>query len=1301
MLNRLSGVTFATALLLLLTFSFSQAQDIDPLTGRAAVSLPICKIGALDLSMGVTLSHHGGSLQVNEVAGNAGMGWNLIMGGSVSREVRGLPDDYSLAGDARTGWLVNSNANASLIQGFIPSGDNNLSVCSDETPDWTFINNLSYIKDAEPDVFYFNAPGLSGKFVFGADGLPKLVPYQDVQITFTYAQNSTVISSFTIKTNKGMVYTFSSIVTATRQAIAPVAPPSNTDYLYYTSPLTYNAAWKLTSIQSNASGATANLTYQSTPQTYGANYVSRVNPPQSGVSSVDTLYYLQETVNPKRLTLISLKNYSINVSWANNLIDKISISESETGDSQEFDFIYKSITSTSDTGYPKIAKPFLIQVRQQNSGTCEALPSFRFDYVNVDTVALQANIPWRRGFGEDFFGYYNGQDNNQNIPTLYYYQAEGGARRYRVTPIPSGAILTSTLSGPTGTTMAPNNTYTSFGALKKIQIPTGGTTTYTYESNKYLDKTTREELFGPGVRVASVTTFGGEVAFGKTSGTSGFHSITKNYQYLKVAGDTTSGRITYPPSFGYTDGTNVNRLQSDGGSGGQVMYTRVTESVSGRGYTEYIFDVPNTYPDASTAATWSKVARPTGSTCTNALLMNGSYSYPFAPLKDLSYQRGYPLSVSDYNSTGSLTRQKTMTYTSVASGIVIRGLRYELTGDFFQYSLYDIALNESKRLSEEITKTYSEETPSAFSTVTTDYLYNSQNLPKQITVTNGDQSVSKQYIRYSSYFNNITAPAAGDQQANAIFKLNSNNRTAEVIETYQTFTPAQGTEAMAGATLNIYKDYGACVWPYQVQSFVQGVAGTISATASNSTSFTADANYMVKGPVMDFVNGLPMNQTDPVSKVTMGTHYATGTATPLANFANCKAENAVYEGFELVQDKGLTYSGTGVSVQSTGWTGKKSLQFGSANSTVTSTATLTKRGTTYRVSCWFYAAQNSTLTVQAKNGATVQSSVVLNYTTPNQWKYLEGFMDVTAVSAAFTLQLVANNTIQIDDFVAMPKQARVSYTSYLPLTGVTAQTDDRGNSSKMDYDSFGRPVKSYDRQRNLKEVREYVTQRKGRIELSANFTANKVQYVVGQNVTFTAPAVPACLTPVTYSWAITDFNNTVTNLTGTNVSCSFPKYGSYSVTLTASTTVAGYSPVSYTENICVTLPNTITPTVSVSGGSNTIYFCDPVGSNVRTFTAFVQEINQAVMQNLPVHYTWYVATGNGSWVEAGWVPYVTIINGNTITCNSPQSNYQVMYVVSFAPNNARVNAATNCNAQAGTVSSSTASITFVNNSPCQ
>ena len=97
-------------------------------------------------------------------------------------------------------------------------------------------------------------------------------------------------------------------------------------------------------------------------------------------------------------------------------------------------------------------------------------------------------------------------------------------------------------------------------------------------------------------------------------------------------------------------------------------------------------------------------------------------------------------------------------------------------------------------------------------------------------------------------------------------------------------------------------------------------------TTSSTSSFIPDPNYKVPGVIVELVNALPVNQTDPITQISSGTHYATGLTTPLASFANGKAEQAVYEGFEFLQDKGLTYSGTGVSIQSSARAGKRSLQ---------------------------------------------------------------------------------------------------------------------------------------------------------------------------------------------------------------------------------------------------------------------------------------------------------------------------------------------------------------------------------------
>src|SRR5579859_1215088 len=122
------------------------SQGVDPLTGRAIINVPLGGVSAFDLSVSLGLSHHGGALRVNEGPGNAGMGWTANLGGGyVTREVRGLPDEYNVTGDNRKGWLYNNNAQN--IQNFTPSADDNLGVCTDETTDYNFINSQGYIYD--------------------------------------------------------------------------------------------------------------------------------------------------------------------------------------------------------------------------------------------------------------------------------------------------------------------------------------------------------------------------------------------------------------------------------------------------------------------------------------------------------------------------------------------------------------------------------------------------------------------------------------------------------------------------------------------------------------------------------------------------------------------------------------------------------------------------------------------------------------------------------------------------------------------------------------------------------------------------------------------------------------------------------------------------------------------------------------------------------------------------------------------------------------------------------------------------
>ena len=127
------------------------------------MSVPLGAVSYGSLTVPVTLSYDARGVKPQSSEGIAGMNWNLFAGGQVSREVRGLPDDYngnaSDATDQRRGWLLNY---ATQVNNFTPTSDDNLAICSDELDDWTFINNLSYNRESGPVVFLFDARGLSG-----------------------------------------------------------------------------------------------------------------------------------------------------------------------------------------------------------------------------------------------------------------------------------------------------------------------------------------------------------------------------------------------------------------------------------------------------------------------------------------------------------------------------------------------------------------------------------------------------------------------------------------------------------------------------------------------------------------------------------------------------------------------------------------------------------------------------------------------------------------------------------------------------------------------------------------------------------------------------------------------------------------------------------------------------------------------------------------------------------------------------------------------------------------------------------
>lgn len=1114
------------------------AQSVNPLTGQLQYSVPIGSISANDISVPFALYYNGGSVPVPSGEGYCGVGWSLSAGGSVSRVIHGLPDDLNTPD--RKGWLHNGNASA--IQNLAFQANDDLVNCSDEWADYSALEGLvgAMVNDTEPDMFYINAPGLSAQFVFGPDGNPRLLQPQNITIQFT-------TGSFVVNGGNGLIYTFDALATADRTAGGNIGALSSDMRYYYNRTITYTTAWYLRHITSQITGTTANFFYSNLPVANGRHYLEP-----------DSLGYITDTFRSLRLNSVSLKTYTATFDWQNDLLAKVIISESATNDQNSVDLVYSSVSGGN------ISRSQLQKIYY--SGALVPAAVYEFSYHSLPSQV------WERNWSMDFFGYYNGVANNGNNPKLYFYANEPDGRRIRVTPIP-GLTATQFLDGTDRTV---NGTHNVSGALKKIILPSGGYVEMEYEPSRYWDPTTNEELLGGGVRVKRMISHGGDVAFGKPMTTANsYRALIKEYEY-KLANNQTSGVLLAPVVLGYLTHGGLVKSIHQLGEDAEILYSRVIEKVPGQGRTEYEFDIPGVFPQTSNGlwkATKSRVARKQpvqGQPC-QALgqWRNGHYMFPFAPSTNYSYKRGFMTRQSQYSETNTLIRETLFTPVELTKNpLVIKGLRFEKSGsDYYYYGVYEILTGRTQTVATQITKESSLESPTQWLQTTTNYSFNSNLLPSVATVVLPDGTQTETRTKYASDFN-VTSPAATDTMAVALKKLNELNLGAQPVEQISKVTLPGVATPSTSASLTIYRDFGSNrVLPYQVRALPPGAAFTEAFL--NGQVFTPAPAYRTLKIYREYDSECRLLTEQDNKRNTVGYHYATGPSFPVATVAFSRAQQAVYEGFELPTSFGMTASGTGITYPS-GWTGDKAIQFTNATAALVSSSVslIQKASDFYRFSVWVNSPTAKTLTISLKQGSTTLSTNLPIAAAP-KWTYYETLLNLSAITGPFSLELKTNATVnepvQLDDVVLIHRDARISFQQSKPLTGVTFASDDRGHSSRQEYDAAKRATRAYDRNRNLVAQTDYLN----RVDLppcvlKANFTRSMADVLVSTPVTFTAPTT--CGTGLAYVWEVD--GQVQAGATSSSFPHTFNTLGQHRVKLTLTDGATGES-VSMTDSFCV------------------------------------------------------------------------------------------------------------------------------------
>jgi len=426
--------------------------NISYYTGKANINFPLCVIKSGSLSHSISLDYIGtGGIQVSSQGSWAGTGWDISVGGVISRSVLGRPDELTTMGyqDAAgsTGLPLWSTINPT-------SWLNTLTTCEKKDIGESRLDLL-------PDTYSAQFDGRSAKMFYDRNGTLYFNTYKPWKIS------GNITSGFSITTENGTKYEFLDLETSTYDVeTLPGDDGSN---------FTCKSAWFLTRIISANRKDTIKFNYSTT--TFDNNddlpgeskfvavpgqNVGCLN--QQPPTDYSTKTYNHQTTNSFTLTSIVYRSGKVEFSSSN---DRADINSGNKARLKEI-----NIYSAKGTTYTLIKKIKLNQFYASAASTDVLkkrmfLSSFvelggsdslltSFSYINPD------DLPGKDSYNQDHWGYFNGASNNTLIPAL-----------------------TDGFIDYDGADREPDSASMQCGLLSSITHPTGGVTTFEYEPNAY------------------------------------------------------------------------------------------------------------------------------------------------------------------------------------------------------------------------------------------------------------------------------------------------------------------------------------------------------------------------------------------------------------------------------------------------------------------------------------------------------------------------------------------------------------------------------------------------------------------------------------------------------------------------------------------------------------------------------------------------------------------------------------------------------------------------------------------------
>ncbi|WP_177178062.1 sugar-binding protein [Flavobacterium sp. fv08] len=407
-------------------------------TGSQNINIPLYSYKTANLEVPISMFYSSNGIKVDEISSNIGQGWNLNLGGVITRVVRDKPDEdrgeYPIPISVTEEMGRYSPQSLEFYQ-YI--GENDV--------------------DTESDIFSFNFGKYSGKFVFDNNGAIVLMPAQEFQIETT---NSSEGFDFVITASDGVKYYFSDKEITTQRVLGSGhSIPNITVSSWYLSKIVHPKGDEIQFVYNNTTSsyvASKSQTFRMLSPRIQYDEAGNLEYPTEALSAVcDHSISLNgkaiKSIKSNNLfygevTFTYLTSSSADVTSGNNKISQIIIKDGAAAEIDKIGFTYTTTTNK---------RVFLdkIQFKDPNQ-------NYQFEYDDRN------NLPQRLSYSQDHWGYYNGK-NNLNI-------------------VPKNILLYDlNFANYNGADKEPDVNYVKKGLLTKIVYPTKGYTLFDYEPNTY------------------------------------------------------------------------------------------------------------------------------------------------------------------------------------------------------------------------------------------------------------------------------------------------------------------------------------------------------------------------------------------------------------------------------------------------------------------------------------------------------------------------------------------------------------------------------------------------------------------------------------------------------------------------------------------------------------------------------------------------------------------------------------------------------------------------------------------------